>query len=174
MLKDYLIAHPDKLNDQFIEQFNIEVFYQLFTLNKIDELITYMSQYDTFSLSVRNNIEELLKNVSIVKILIDKNVCIENRFNQKLIHLIYRYSTPDMVKYIIDKGGDLECQDNEGWQPIHYVCRCSTPEMIKYIIDKDVDLACSVNSNGWGPIHFICRFSTPEMIKYIIDKGVDL
>jgi hypothetical protein len=67
MLKDYLIAHPDKLNDQFIEQFNIEVFYQLFTSNKIDELIVYMSQYDTFSLSVRNNIEELLKNVSMLK-----------------------------------------------------------------------------------------------------------
>jgi ankyrin repeat protein len=173
MLNNYLIAHPDKLNDQFVEEFNIEVFYRLFKSNKIDELITYMSLYNTFSLPVRDNMDELFKNESIVKILIDKDVCIENPFNQKLIHWICQYSTPEMIKYIIDKGVDLECVNNDGWKPIHFICQYSTPEMIQYIIDKGVDLECR-DIIGWRPIHLICRKSTPEMIKYIIDKGVDL
>jgi ankyrin repeat protein len=186
MLKNYLIAHPDKLNDQFVKQsdvyqfdtkvfnesFNTDVFYQLFKSNKIDKLITYISQYDTFSLPFRN--EEIFKNVPIVKILIDKDVTIEYINNQKLIHLICRYSTPDMIKYIIDKGVDLECSTSWGLRPIHYICQYSTPEMIKYIIDKGVDLECSTSCYRYNPIHFICRYSTPEMIKYIIDKGVNL
>jgi ankyrin repeat protein len=45
-----------------------------------------------------------------------------------------------MIKYIIDKGVDLECVDNDGWKPIHYICRYSTPKIIKYIIDKGVDV----------------------------------
>jgi ankyrin repeat protein len=77
-----------------------------------------------------------------------------------------------MIKYIIDKGVDLECTTNEGWKPIHFLCYKSTPEMIQYIIDKGVDLECTTNY-GWKPIHYICRYSTPEMFKYIIDKGVN-
>jgi ankyrin repeat protein len=177
MLKDYLIAHPDKLSDQFVEQsveeFNAEVFCRLFKSNNIDELITYMSLYNTFSLQASNYMAELLKNLQIVKILIDKNVNIIGKTNKKLIHWICQYSIPEIIRYIIDKGVDLECQDNGGWRPIHFICRYSTPDMIKYIIDKGVDLACQTN-DGWRPIHFICRYSTPEMIKYIIDKGVDL
>ena len=45
-----------------------------------------------------------------------------------------------MIKYIIDKGVNLECSNNNGWRPIHFICRNSTPEMIKYIIDKGVNL----------------------------------
>jgi hypothetical protein len=47
-----------------------------------------------------------------------------------------------MIKYIIDKGVDLECEDNydKKKRPIHILCEFSTPEMIKYIIDKGIKL----------------------------------
>ena len=61
--------------------------------------------------------------------------CIDNN-NWRPIHYICKFSTPEMIKYIIDKGVDLECKTNENWRPIHYICSYSTPEMIKYIIDK--------------------------------------
>jgi hypothetical protein len=57
------------------------------------------------------------------------------------ILLICRYSTPEMIKYIIDKGVNLVCFTKNYWQPIHYLCYYSTPDMIQYIIDK-VDMYC--------------------------------
>ena len=45
-----------------------------------------------------------------------------------------------MIKYIIDKNVDLECETNDQGRPIHYLCYNSTPEMIKYIINKNVNL----------------------------------
>ena len=173
MLKNYLIAHPDKLKDQFVEEFNDEEYYQLFTSNKIDELVIYMSQYDTFSLRLRD--DSIFKNESIVKILIDKNVFIENpSFDSAcLAHWICKYSSPKMIKYLIDSDVNLECANNYRERPIHLICQNSTPDMIKYIIDKGVNLECADN-DGWRPIHLICKYSTPDMIKYIIDKGVDL
>ena len=78
-----------------------------------------------------------------------------------------------MIKYIIDKGVDLECDAIGKYKPIHFICKHSTPEMIKYIIDKGVDLECKTNLD-LKPIHLICQYSTPEIIKYIIDKGDDL
>jgi ankyrin repeat protein len=81
------------------------------------------------------------------------------------IHFICRYSTPEMIKYIISKGVDLECKTKGGWRPIHIVCRYSTPEIIKQIMDMNVDLKCATN-DGWRPIDIICRYSTPEMANY--------
>ena len=89
------------------------------------------------------------------------------------INFICQYSSPEIIKYIIDKNVNLEVESNKSWRPIHYICQYSTPEMIQYIIDKGVNLEVS-NINGWRPIHFICKYSTPEMIQYIIDKGVNL
>ena len=66
-----------------------------------------------------------------------------------------------MIKYIIDKGVDLECTNREGYKPIHYICQYSTPKMIKYIIDKGIDLECE-NGDGWKLVHLICRYSTPQ------------
>ena len=49
-----------------------------------------------------------------------------------------------MIKYIVDKGVELECQTVNGWRPLHIICRYSTPEMIRYIIGKGVNLDCRI------------------------------
>ena len=136
--------------------------------------------------------KNILKNDIFVK-LIDKEFIIKNGKNNNLmekyietidihnanndgmypIHLICKYSTPEMIKFLIELGVNLEVEDCDGMRPIHYICKYSTPEMIKYIIDIGIDLEAKA-FDDWRPIHLICRFSTPEMIKYIIDNGVDL
>jgi hypothetical protein len=179
MLKDYLLANPDKLAEQFVDDFSNDVFYQLFGSNRIDELIAYISEYDTFCLQVsakKNPCDKtkVFENEQITKILIDKNVSVtENPSRFKLIHWVCRYSTPDMIQYIIDKGVDLECPTRSGKRPVHLICQHSTDAMIKYIIDKGVNLECA-DHDGWRPIHVVCLNAKAAMIKYIIDKDVDL
>lgn len=86
--------------------------------------------------------------------------------NYKPIHYISQYSTPEVIKYIIDKGVDLEAQTKHGCKPIHFICRCQSPEAIKYIIDKGVDLECETN-DGRMPIDFV---SNQEIIDYMRKK----
>ena len=93
--------------------------------------------------------------------------------NMNMIHFICCFGTNQMIKYIIDKGVNLECQSNIGIRPIHLICRYLSSEIIKYIIDKGVNLECKT-TDGIRPIHFICQYSSSEMVKYIIDKGVNL
>ena len=172
LLNEYLEKNPDELKNQYICKFNEIIFNDYIKKNDLIDLEKYVSQFNNITLNNEFNVK-LLKNNDLVKILFDHQINIDNKNNLLLIHYICIYSTPEMIKYIIDKGVDLECTTTGGWKPIHYICRYSTPEMIQYIIDKGVDLECSDNE-GWKPIHFICRYSTLEMIQYIIDKGVDL
>ena len=41
-----------------------------------------------------------------------------------------------MIRYIIDKGVDLECETDTKSKPIHIICKYSTPEMFQYMSDK--------------------------------------
>jgi hypothetical protein len=77
-------------------------------------------------------------------------VMIEKRryLGLKPIHYIC-YSTPEMIKYIIDKGADLEYADDGGMISNHQICHYSRPRMI---------------SN-----YQICHYSRPIEINYMID-----
>ena len=142
--------------------------------NNIGKACEYIDNFDKININFSKFPLTMYKETILMKKIIDKiNLECATDKKYKPIHYICKFSTPEIIKYIIDKEVDLECETLEKWRPIHYICKFSTPEMIKYIIDKGVDLECE-NNERWRPIHFICRFSTPEMIKYIIDKGVDL
>ena len=41
-----------------------------------------------------------------------------------------------MIKYIINKGVNLESVNNDEFKPIHYIFEHSTPDMIDYIYDR--------------------------------------
>lgn len=87
------------------------------------------------------------------------------------IHLICRFGTFEMIKYIIDKGVNLERKINFNDSPIHIICKHGTFESLKYIVDKGVSLNV-VNNSSQTPAHVVCEFGTLEMIKYIFDKDI--
>ena len=126
-------------------------------------------------ISLKNNeLKNYLDNVNLETYNCDNSYHYDNYDCIKPIHYICKNSTPEIIKYIIDKGVNLEVKTKYyGDNPIHLICKYSTPEMIRYIIDKDVDLEAT-NYYGEKPIHLICQYSTPEIIKYIINKNVDL
>jgi hypothetical protein len=91
----------------------------------------------------------IFKNNTIMKLIIDKTIDLENedQYGYRPIHYICQYSTPEMIKYIIDKGVNLESKTNEGMRPIHLICRFSTQEIIDYILSKGVNHECLTNND---------------------------
>jgi ankyrin repeat protein len=88
------------------------------------------------------------------------------------IHFICRFSTPEIIKYIIDKGVDLACsKTNEGWRPIHFICCYSTPDMVKYIIDKGIDVSSCFVSFYDGKS---CNYSVHDIINIRIKDCCDV
>ena len=57
-----------------------------------------------------------------------------------------------MVKYIIDKGDNLECSDVYGFKPIHILLYYQNEYMIKYIIDKGFSILCETTSGAASTI----------------------
>jgi len=152
-------------------------------INKIIEEKQYekILKYTKFDLKLFQNLASFVKHLNdskdrskvllhIINNTIDLNVPFSGT---TFTHIICRHSTPEIIKYILNKNIDLECKNRNGLRPIHQICLYSTPEMVKYIIDKGVDLECETNDK-FRPIHYICQRSMTEMVKYIIEKGINL
>ena len=75
-----------------------------------------------------------------------------------------------IIKYILDKGYDLEDNAIYLFKPIHYICFYKDEEMIKYIINKNV----SLNDNNIKLIYYIQVQSdlSHDILYFLIDNGV--
>lgn len=178
IIDDFLMIYPDESVHKFKKtnshHDNIEEIKCIIAERNYDLLVSYI-EFDLDLL--KYDIVEIVKSIpiDIFKHLIDNTIdlnCKLTNLGGRLFNFVVAYSTPEMTKYLIDKGIELE-YTCDGWRPIHVVCRRSTPEIIKCVIDNGVDLECEMTS-GWRPIHLLCKYSTSSMIKYVIDKNVNL
>jgi hypothetical protein len=75
-----------------------------------------------------------------------------------------------MIKYIINKGVDLECKISDGWRPIHLISVYSTPEMIRYMIkQKNVNIG-NKDIEYFIRLNIRCYQQDDESIKKIIKE----
>lgn len=84
-----------------------------------------------------------------------------------------------LLKFMINKGANLECYSANKWTPLHYICKYGTPKLVKYAVSKASNLECQNNYNS-TPLHYICRFTCDEypnesldILKLMIQKGAN-
>ena len=115
--------------------------------------------------------------LSQVKYLISKGANIElttkDCYGKRAIHAACSNKNPEISKYLIDLGCDLECTMTCGWRPIHYAVDGQFIEIVNYLIDKGVDLESKTSVDN-RPLHLAIMKKCFEMAKILIDKGVEL
>ena len=108
----------------------------------------------------------------IIGIGVDLNA-IPTKIKMAPIHFASKYSTPKIIKLLIDKNVNLEEKTNESLSPIHHICKYSTKEVLQHIVEKKVDLECRTTA-GWKPIHLLSANSDYQTIHYFIGLGIEL
>jgi len=97
------------------------------------------------------------------------------------IHIICQYGTIEMLKYLVEKGADIESQtetnkcfySDKKYRPIHMICKHGTFEMLEYIVNKGVDINAEA-THGWQPLHNALQFMDLKSIIFLIEKNVNL
>ncbi len=111
IIQKMLMEYPELKDEQYEKNFNHE--YNQFIINKsinnykFNELL----KYKNFKLELFNNIDYLLRNCNVIVLkhiidnIIDSESCSSHGW--KFIHYVSYYSTSEMIKYVINKGVDL-------------------------------------------------------------------
>uniref|UniRef100_V9IHE3 Protein phosphatase 1 regulatory subunit 12A n=1 Tax=Apis cerana TaxID=7461 RepID=V9IHE3_APICE len=78
-----------------------------------------------------------------------------------------------MVEFLVEKGADINCGDNEGWTPLHATASCGFISIAKYLIEKGCNLA-AVNYDGQLALDIAESVEMEDMLQQHISKaGID-
>nr|XP_031828065.1 protein phosphatase 1 regulatory subunit 12A-like [Nomia melanderi] len=79
----------------------------------------------------------------------------------------------DMVEFLVEKGADINCGDNEGWTPLHATASCGHISIAKYLIEKGCNLA-AVNNDGELVLDIAQSNEMEDMLQqHIKEAGID-
>ncbi|KAF4527078.1 hypothetical protein B566_EDAN015713 [Ephemera danica] len=56
-----------------------------------------------------------------------------------------------MVEFLLPRGADVNCRDNEGWTPLHAAASCGFLSIARLLIERGADVA-AVNNDGELPV----------------------
>jgi ankyrin repeat protein len=130
----------------------------------------YKKCYDKYSggpTTIKNlqNPKEYLETYSRDSYYINYYSIIEPKTGNTFLHLATIDDFPEIVKYFIEKGADLNMKNSDGNTPLHLAIKAKRNKIIKLLIDNKAALDIP-NNNGEIPFEYL----TPDMRK---EFGVD-
>jgi ankyrin repeat protein len=113
----------------------------------------------------------------VVELLIEKMrvpIDIKSGDGKTALHFAAAEGWGDVVKYLVDKGADLNAQDDNGDTPVYYAIRYKYPSLAKILIESDRALLMTKNDNGYTPLHMAAGLGFTELIETLIKRQPDL
>ncbi|KAJ8668032.1 hypothetical protein QAD02_009695 [Eretmocerus hayati] len=91
------------------------------------------------------------------------------------LHLNIEHGKKELVKLLIDAGGDLLKQASDGDTPLHLVTESSNlPEILINPEDSRYLELNHIGTSGYSIFHCACKQGDLELIKHFLRQGVDV
>lgn len=90
-----------------------------------------------------------------------------------LLHYAAASDHPEVVRFFIERGLDVNAKDNDSWTPlIAAATNTDSVEVLKALIDAGADTA--VTDEGWTLLHIAAAFNpAPTITKFFLEQGFD-
>lgn len=79
----------------------------------------------------------------------------------------------DIVKFLIEKGANVDHADGHGITPVFVASSEGNLEVLKFLTEKGCDLE-KTSASGRTPLWIACKLNrSTEIVRYLLEKGVD-
>lgn len=82
-------------------------------------------------------------------------------------------NTPEVVKFLLDNGGDLSARDTVNATPLLWAAGFGRPETVALLIERKADVK-AVDDNGWTALIWAAGIGQPKTVELLIKAGADL
>ena len=88
-----------------------------------------------------------------------------------LVYAAMRAETPDVIKFLIDKGLSVNFNDFNGRSLAHFAAMNQNPEIMQILIDYGVAFDKEDNDYNTTPLEVAAQFGSPEVCELLIKAG---
>lgn len=125
-----------------------ETFNNVFSLF---EKIIYKSDLDLFKSTI-----DSLEDINLQ----------DDKYGWSLLHMSIRRGENEMVRYLLDKGADINIADGVGWTPLMESIMDDKPELCKLLVDAGADKSLK-NARGAAAPMLAQKFERASMYEYL-------
>lgn len=114
-------------------------------------------------------------NMSIFEILLDLvdiNARSPVEGGPRPIHAAALKANKQALQRLLEKGADIETQDEEGLTPIFYAAQSKSTETLIFLMEKGANIF-HVEKQGRSLFYWASSLGNVEMLKILLDKGLD-
>lgn len=79
----------------------------------------------------------------------------------------------EVVKFLVDKGSDVNARDNINSTPLLWASGFGKPETVAFLISKGADVKAT-DDNGWTPLIWAAGLGQPMTVDILVKSGADL
>ncbi|KAM5288077.1 unconventional myosin-XVI [Ctenodactylus gundi] len=92
-----------------------------------------------------------------------------------LLHLCARYDNAFIAEVLIDRGVNVNHQDEDFWTPMHIACACDNPDVVMLLVVAGANVLLQ-DVNGNIPLDYAVEGteSSSILLTYMDENGVDL
>ncbi|KAI2569880.1 myosin XVI [Homo sapiens] len=92
-----------------------------------------------------------------------------------LLHLCARYDNAFIAEILIDRGVNVNHQDEDFWTPMHIACACDNPDIVLLLVLAGANVLLQ-DVNGNIPLDYAVEGteSSSILLTYLDENGVDL
>ncbi|MHB9146875.1 MAG: ankyrin repeat domain-containing protein [Candidatus Amoebophilus sp.] len=90
------------------------------------------------------------------------------------LHKAYEVGNLEAVKYLLEKGADIQAKDIHRRTPLHCACEKGDLELVKYLLLEKGANIHATDEEGGTPLLCACDKGHLEVVKYLVEKGADV
>ena len=113
--------------------------------------------------------------MSIVRYLVGEkgwNIDITNH-KAPPVHYACQLGHVDIVRYLVEKGCNLDIKADRGMTPLHAACFSGKLNVVRYLIGEK---KCDIESKGGKqctPLYYACEAGQISIVRYLVEQGCD-
>jgi len=96
-----------------------------------------------------------------------------NKKKETPLHMAVRNNRADVVKFLVEKGADIEARDVLGATPLFASLEVDNLDLAKYLVEKGADINVEA-FNGKRLVHLAGSSKTVDTIKWLVSLGLDI
>ncbi|KAG2374682.1 hypothetical protein C9374_010426 [Naegleria lovaniensis] len=116
-------------------------------------------------------------NTKYLKELVENNsdgVAVQDAFQKRPLHFAACSSTPDNIKYLLEKGANIIEKDSQKRTALHYAAKYGHAHNVEVLCPKDQKYGAIKDKFGYTPLHLASWYGHADVCEKLVECGVSV